>query len=100
MEVAGNGAIATNNVVRTRHNMQNRRKLHRIVSYHGVLAMTVQEKLESLAFSETERALIRKWLNETPSRSKYALPGTASASLLYPERYSVGVTAGDGVGTT
>ncbi len=58
--------------------------------------MTVQEKLESLVFSETERALIRKWLNETPSRSRYALPGTASASLLYPERYNVGVT-GDGV---
>ncbi len=30
--------------------------------------MTVQEKLESLAFSETERALIRKWMNETPRR--------------------------------
>ncbi len=42
-------------------------------SRHGVLAMTVQEKLESLAFSETERALIRKWLNETPSRPRSRL---------------------------
>ncbi len=35
--------------------------------------MTVQEKLESLVFSETERALIRKWMNETPSPSRMRL---------------------------
>ncbi len=30
MEVAGNGGIATKNVVHAKHNMQNRRKPHRI----------------------------------------------------------------------
>ncbi len=54
--------------------------------------MTVREKLEALAFSESERALIRKWMDETPSRPRFALPGAAAASLLYPDRRSVRVS--------
>ena len=32
--------------------------------------MTIQEKLETLMFSECERVLIRKWIKETPSRPR------------------------------
>ncbi len=54
--------------------------------------MTVREKLEALAFSESERALIRKWMDETPSRPRFALPGAAATSVLYPDRRSVRVS--------
>ncbi len=47
MEVAGNGGTATKNVVQTRHNMQNRRKLHRITH------LTVASFLFSLAACAT-----------------------------------------------
>ncbi len=57
--------------------------------------MTVREKLEALALSESERLLIRKWMDETPSRPRFALPGAAATSLLYPDRRGVRVS-GDG----
>ena len=57
--------------------------------------MTVREKLEALAFSESERALIRKWMDESPSRPRFALPGAVATSLSYPDRRSVRVY-GDG----